>query len=178
MTKSTETDDTDGGGGANIVSIEGTKDRSPGTGKRSCMSRLDAAGDLVDESRVPDGGIGKTTNTIGEGSALGAHIFLTGETELAFQAGGADVTETDCVADVDVGDGLTFELDAADDLVTDNHSLSHGRVHGVGIADTTADDRHGDYMEGMQGQGGSTKCEINEGCGHKMHREMTMQWNG
>lgn len=175
MTKSAETDDTDSGGGANIVSIEGSKYRSSGTCQRSCMSRLDAAGDLVDESRVPDGGIGKTANTVGESSALGAHVFLTGEAELAFQAGGPDVTETDGVTDIDVGDSLTLELDAADDLVTDNHSLGHGRVHSIGIADTTADDRHGDYIEGMQGQGGSTRCEINEGCGHKMHCGMNMQ---
>ena len=158
MTKSTETDDTDGGSGANIVSIKGTKDRGSSTGQRSCMPRLDAAGDLVDESRVPDGGIGKTANAVGEDGALGAHVFLTGEAELAFQAGGANVTETDGVADVDVGDGLALELYAADDLVTDNHSLGHGCVHGIGIADTTADDRHGDYMEGMQGQVGSTRC--------------------
>jgi hypothetical protein len=41
--------------------------------------------------------------------------------------------------------------------VTDDHSLGHGGVHGVGIADTTADDRHGDLHGQCKGGNGSTK---------------------
>lgn len=139
------------------------------------MSRLDAAGDLVDESRVPDRSIGKTTNTVSEGGALGAHVFLAREAELAFETGGANVAETDGVANVDVGNGLTLELDAANDLVTDNHSLSHGSVHGIGIADTTADDRHGNLCgQCEKGKWGYKNMRSARVVRHRIYCKMTM----
>lgn len=109
------------------------------------MSRLNHIRDLVNESRILNRSIGESTDTVSERGAFRTHVFLTGLTVLAFQTGGAEIAETDGIANVDVGHILTLELDSANDLVADDLTLNHGGVHGIGKADTAAQDRHGDF---------------------------------